>query len=209
MKIIGDQENLKNEIIEDAQRKKKQAIKKAEYEAEKIIKDAEDKAESEYNEIKIQAEQKAEKAKEQILSSIPAAIKKKNITMMNKIVDEVMDKLYNNVKSLDKKSIKQLELNLLDEAILKLEQGTYTVNICPESTLTDKDLKPVEKKYNVKLKLKENKELSLGVLISGEHDRMHLDNTVQGKIKRDIEEVRYIIYHTLFSDIQEIKTGKK
>ncbi len=203
MKIIGDEENLKNEILQDADRKNKQAVKKAGVESKKIIKQANQEAKEKYDEIKNHALEQAEKAKQRILSSIPQAVKKKNIKMMNSLVDEVMDNLDAKFSAMNNKEIKTIEMRLLEQSLEKLEKGEYQINISDKSLITQNDLKEYEIKYNVKLNLKKHTGQDYGVIISGSDNRIAIDNTINGKIKRDIEDVRYIIYDTLFSEIKK------
>lgn len=206
MKIIGDKESLKKEIINDAERKKKQAIKKANNESKKIIKQARDQANEQYEKTKQEGLDQAEKAKQQILSSIPQAVKKKNIEMMNALVDEVMEEIDSTLKNMKNSEVKPIELSLLRQCLDKLDTGKYTVNTSGNSSIADNDLKNFEKEFGLKLEINKQKEQGVGVIISGEDHRMALDNTIEGKINRDIEEVRYIIYNALFSDIEnEIK----
>ncbi len=203
MKIIGDEENLKKEIIQDAERKQKQTVKKAESEAKKIIKNAKDDAQTEYDKIKNNALEHAKKEKNRVLSSIPQAVKKKNIEMMNSLVDEVMNELKTKIKDIDSNTVKPIEISLLKQGVDQLEQGEYVVNISTKSLISEKDLKQFEEKNGIKLKLNKNKDQGYGVIISGENNRMALDNTISGYIARDIEEVRYIVYDVLFSELEK------
>lgn len=200
MKIIGDHENLKEEILADAERKKEQAITKAEREVRKIQEESQADAEKEYLAIINQANEKAKDISERILASIPQAVKRKKIEMFNSLVDNVMDEIYKRILTMKKEEARDIEIRQLKEALASLDQGEYVVYINPESRITQKDLNELAKPYSIKCTLEKDAEIQLGVRVNQSGTKMFMDYTVEGKWKREMEDIRYSVYELLFSE---------
>lgn len=203
MKIIGDHESLKNEILADAERKKEQAITKAEREARKIIDDAKKIADEDYRAIINHAKDTANDIAEKILGSIPQAVKRKKIEMFNTLVDNIMNEIYKKILFMKKEEAKEIDFKLLEETLKTLEQGEYVVYTHPDSKLTQKDLNELTKKYGSKCSLEHDANIQLGIRISQVGTKMYIDNTFDGKWKRELELIRYSAYEILFSRLMD------
>jgi len=200
MKIIGNEDLLTVEIISDANRKSQQIVKKAETDAKKIIADSDINAKKFYeNKIK-EAAIKAEIEKNKIISAIRMDIRVKSIELKDAFVTQVLSEFQPYIHNLEKSKIKEIEIALCKEAILMLSSGIFRIHTGKNSNITQKELTSLIKDKSISLKLEKSSEEFYGVKVESEDGRIHIDNTLEGKLRREHDGVRFMAYQSLFGD---------
>lgn len=183
-------EKIIKQIQKDAEQKIQNIQNEAETKIKKINKEAEIDAKKTAEEIKKQGEKDSENIEKIKISKANQESKKKILNAKEEIIDKVFKKAIDELGEIDEKTYKKIVKRLLREAEEKLGSDCKIKNSC------DIDKKIAE---DQNIKVFEKIEATGGFIAYSSDEKVTLDLTFEGIMKREKDKLRIKIGSLLFS----------
>lgn len=213
MRVNGDTTNSMEALVsgmeQEAQKEAEKVIAEARKEAERKIQYAERQAESILKEAASRAEAQAEKIRQQALSGVAVAAKRRSLNIQEELYREILHRAVSKLEVLvDTDSYREVLLDYIVEGAVGLDVLAARVNATEHERkmITKALLGEAEKKVkkitgrDVRLTLSDAPPLrKQGVVLTSEDNRTAYDNQVDTRLIRKAVEIRQYIQEILFA----------
>ena len=213
MHVNGDTTNSMEALVsgmeQEAQQEAEKVIAEARKEAERKIQYAERQAESILKEAASRAEAQAEKIRQQALSGVAVAAKRRSLNIQEELYGEILHRAVSKLEVLvDTDSYREVLLDYIVEGAVGLDVSAARVNATEHERkmITKALLGEAEKKVkkitgrDVRLTLSDAPPVrKQGVVLTSEDNRTAYDNQVDTRLIRKAVEIRQYIQEILFA----------
>ena len=196
-------------IEADAHAEEEKIIKEAQIQAEEKRKHSEKKIESLLNEAHAKAKEQAEIAKNKIISAAEREVNRCFMRVQDSIVQDIIDRVEKKLSSMTgDENYRSVLVNWITEAAIGLGAESAHINASEkERALIDGHMlsevtRSIQKQTGkqISLTLSDAKPLpSQGVILTAADGRTAFNNQVRTRMLRKQQEIRTLIYNTLFN----------
>ena len=183
-------ENIINQINIDTKKEIDQILKDAQFESNRIQKESNINANRISKEILLKGEKKSESIKRIIISKEKQNARKKLTQTKEDIIDQCFEKAYLKFQSYNDKKYEEMISKFIEKG-LKLTGVNSKVIISKEID------KKIVKKFGLEV-IGKTKSIG-GIILKSNDNKITLDNTIEGIIKREKNRIRSDIGKILFS----------
>ena len=183
-------EKIIHRIKTDAEKEIHQILKEAEKHASSIISDAKNEAEREAEKILADSTTQSENIRKILVSKATQDVKREIMKAREDIIDECFTKAYHTLSTLREGEYRRVVAQLIEDGCKKLA-GKYTLAVSRDIDREIAERAGVQVRGTIKA--------SGGVLIKSDDERVTIDNTFDGILKRKQDEIRVQVGKLLFS----------
>ena len=183
-------EKIIEQIKHDSDKEKKQIKKEIQKQVKEIINNAKKEAESEAEKILLDGERQSENVEKILISKASQDVKREIMNAREKIIEECFTKALHSLSTLKEEDYKRIVTKLIQDGKTKLGDK-FTIIV---SRSIDREIAK-----NLGLEVTGTVEVSGGVILKSSDDKITLDNTFEGVIKRKKDEIRRKVGNLLFS----------
>lgn len=183
-------EKIIEQIKTDASKEVKEILKEAEGQAKEIIKEAKAEAEGQAEKIIADSKKDSENYKKILLSQANQDAKKEIMAAREKIIDDCFVKAQHMLSTLSETEYKNIVRKLMTDGVKKLGKD------CKVLACKDVD-KQIAK--DLHLEVIGTVETCGGIMLKSNNGRVTLDNTFDGILKREKNQIRIKVGKLLFS----------
>jgi len=183
-------EKIIEQIKKDSQKEIKQILKEAEKQSTKIINAVKQEAEQESEKILSNGKRQSEHIKKILISKTNRDVKRKIMKARENIIEECFEKAHHKLTELSNNEYEKIVSRLINKGIKKI--GEECTILAPRN---------IDKKVAEKLKVKVTGKTKAtgGIIIKSSDGRITLDNTFEGVLKREKDQIRIKVGKLLFS----------
>jgi vacuolar-type H+-ATPase subunit E/Vma4 len=194
---------LSRAVMKKAQADADQILADAKAEASAVREHAQQQAEKEHQEILERARQQAERIQNQAVAAARLKARTLKLEQREKLLDDVFDAVRQRLPTVQQwTDYDQVVLMLVREAVaqLKAKEGRVWADERAREILSEETLAGLSEELGVQLQLGEPLRKGVGVIAKMPDGHREYDNTLEARLNRWQDELRFSVYHLLMGE---------